>query len=659
MDHVALQQAFELASQHHRAGRLPEAEQVYSQILAQQPQNAEAIHGLGLLAHQMGRSDAAVDLIRRAIALRPDFAEAHGNLGNALKDGGQIDQAIAAYQQAVTLNPNFAGVYSNLGNVLRDAGKFDEAIAAYRRAMALMPGRAEVHYNLAIALKEKGQLDDAIAAYRQAIALRPNLAQAHSNLGIALRDNGQPDEAIVAFRQALALRPESPEIHNNLGNVLRDMGQLDEAIAAYRQAIALGPNVPKYHSNLVLALHYHPASDASAIAEEHRRWNLQHAPAREPVQVYANDPTPERRLRIGYVSPDFRDHVVGRNLLPLFRQHDRRHVEITCYAQAPFPDAMTGEFQRRADRWRSIGRMSDEQVAAQIRADRIDILVDLALHTAGNRLPVFALKAAPIQVTFAGYPGSTGLTTIDYRLSDPYLDPPGMDESIYSENTIRLPDSFWCYDPLDCRDIPVNALPARDAGVVTFGCLNNFCKINDGVLALWAQVLEHVNNSRLLVLCPEGSHRQRMLERLSWEGIDPSRIEFATPRPRRAYLQLYHQIDLCLDTFPYNGHTTGLDSFWMGVPVVTLVGQRAVSRAGWCQLSNLGLGELAAQTPGQFVSIAVKLADDLPRLQELRSTLRGRMERSPLMDAPKFARSIEAAYRQMWRTWSAQAAALR
>jgi predicted O-linked N-acetylglucosamine transferase (SPINDLY family) len=396
----------------------------------------------------------------------------------------------------------------------------------------------------------------------------------------------------------------------------------------------------------------HPGYDGRSIAEEYRRWNGQHAePLRKFIEPHTNNRDPDRRLRIGYVSPDFRDHVVGRNLLPLFRQHDRRHFEITCYAQTPRRDAMTSQFQQYSDRWRNIVGLSDEQVANQIRQDEIDILVDLALHTSGNRLLVFARKPAPVQVTFAGYPSSTGLSAIDYRLSDPYLDPIGMDESIYSEQTIRLPDSFWCYDPLDCRDIPVNPLPALDSGVVTFGCLNNFCKVNDDVLALWAKVLRQVDNSRLLYLAPLGSCRARTLERLREEGLDPRRVEFVGRQSRREYLETYHRIDLGLDTFPYSGHTTSLDSLWMGVPVVTLVGNRAVARAGWCQLSNLGLGELAGQSPEQYVQIAVELAKDLPRLEQLRSTLRRRMEQSPLMDAAKFARNIEAAYREMWHNW--------
>ena len=722
MAQVTIQQTLNLAMQHHRAGRLPEAERLGRQILAQQPNHAQALHLLGVIAAQLGSPGAAADLIRQAIALSPNDAEAHYHLGDALMDNGRPDEAIAAYRKAIALRPNYAEAYGGLGNALQDNGQIEEAIVAYRQAIIHRPDWAEAHNNLGDALTYKGQLVEAIAAYRHATALKPDYAEAYSNLGETLRQRGQLDEAVAACRQAIALNPNFPEAHCNLGNALKGNGQLDEAIAAYRQAITLRPGYAEAYSNLgeaqrekgqledaiascrqaiacnsglwaahynlgnaltlkgqldeaiaayrqaiaidpasawidssfIYMLHFHPAYDAGMIAQEHRRWSSQHAePLRQLIEPHNNQRSPERRLRLGYVSPNFRDHVVGRNLLPLLLHHDRRQFHITCYSNARHPDALTRQFQQNVGAWQDIVDLSTEQAARQVRADQIDILVDLALHMGGSRLLTFARKPAPVQVTFAGYPGSTGLKAIDYRLSDPYLDPPGMDESIYSEKTIRLPNSFWCYDPLECRDIPINQSPSAGSGFLTFGCLNNFCKVNDLAVSLWRQALQRVEESRLLLLAPQGSHRQWLLERLAREGIDSSRIEFAAPRPRREYLRLYHRIDLCLDTFPYNGHTTSLDSFWMGVPVVTLVGQTAVSRAGWCQLSNLGLEELAAQTPEQFVDIAVELAKDLPRLQVLRSTLRQRMERSPLMDAPRFARNIEAAYRQMWRTWCA------
>ena len=306
---------------------------------------------------------------------------------------------------------------------------------------------------------------------------------------------------------------------------------------------------------------------------------------------------------------------------------------------------MVGEIFRRLD---------DDQAARIDREDRIDILVDLALHTNGNRLMLFGRKPAPVQVSFAGYPGGTGLGTIDYRLTDPYLDPPGESDRFYVEKSIRLPDCFWCYDPQAmgvANREPVNPLPALTNGKITFGCLNNVWKINDRVLSLWAAVMAAVADSRLIMLVKGEKHRQRICDQLGRLGVAAERIEFVGFQPRGDYLRTYERIDLGLDCFPYNGHTTSLDAFWMGVPVITLIGQTVVGRAGFSQLCNLGLRELAAQTPEAFVKIVQSLTQDLPRLAELRGGLRQRMLQSPLTNAAGFTRNIESAYRQMWRTW--------
>ena len=372
--------------------------------------------------------------------------------------------------------------------------------------------------------------------------------------------------------------------------------------------------------------------------------------SRNSFSRMATTATPTAALRIGYVSPDFREHCQSFFTIPLLSNHDREAFEIFCYPHVRRPDAITERIRGCAEVWRSILGMTDDQAARIIREDRIDILVDLTMHMAHGRPLIFARKPAPVQVAWLAYPGTTGLSAMDYRLTDPYLDPPGLNDQFYSETSIRLPDTFWCYDPLDA-ELAVNALPAQAHGHITFGCLNNFCKVNEQVLRLWAQVLKTVDRSRLMLLCPEGSHRQPLLDLLQREGISPDRIELLAFRPRPQYLELYHRIDVGLDTFPYNGHTTSLDSFWMGVPVVTLVGQTVVGRAGLSQLTNLGLTELIAQTPEQYIQIATDLAGDLPRLAELRRTLRARMQASPLMDAPRFARNVEAAYRQMWRNW--------
>jgi predicted O-linked N-acetylglucosamine transferase (SPINDLY family) len=333
--------------------------------------------------------------------------------------------------------------------------------------------------------------------------------------------------------------------------------------------------------------------------------------------------------------------------------HDHQDFEIICYSAVTLPDAFTARMRGHADVWRDIAGLTDEQIVELVRADAIDVLVDLTMHMGPrNHLRVFARKPAPVQVCWLAYPGTTGLSAIDYRLTDPYIDPPGLDDRYYSEESIRLPDSFWCYDPLTSEPA-VNALPALELGYVTFGCLNNFCKVNAPVLELWGQVLKAVDRSRLLLLAADGTHRQRTLEVLGREGVAPERVSFVGKQPRPQYLAQHHQVDVALDTFPYNGHTTSLDGFWMGVPVITLVGDTVVGRAGLGQLTNLGMEELAARSPDSFVSIAVALANDLPRLSQYRATLRDQLMKSPLTDAPRFARNVEAAYRGMWERWCA------
>jgi len=381
------------------------------------------------------------------------------------------------------------------------------------------------------------------------------------------------------------------------------------------------------------------------------RWNRQYAETlRGVIRPHANDRDPDRRLRIGYVSPDLRVHPVGRFLLPLLAHHDKRQVEVFAYSGLLVADPLTERLRLHVDNWRDIVGFSDDRVAELIRQDRIDILVDLTMHMADNRLLVFARKPAPVQVTYLAYCSSTGLKTIDYRLSDPYMDPPGMDESIYSERTIRLPNTYWCYEPI-ISNSEVTPLPALERGFVTFGSLNNFCKVSEPALAAWIQLLRNVPNSQLLLHACEGSHRQRLRDRLQREGIDPARLRFASFMPTPQYFDLYHKIDIGLDTFPYGGGTTSCDALWMGVPVVSLAGQTAVGRGGVSILSNIGLTELIATSPQTYVCLASDLAGDLPRLRDLRSSLRQRMEQSPLMDGARFATNVEAAYREMWRSW--------
>jgi predicted O-linked N-acetylglucosamine transferase (SPINDLY family) len=482
---ATISEALAIAARHHQAGRLQAAEQIYRQILAVEPNHADAMHLLGVMASQLGKHVMAVEYIGRAIGLKGDVAAFHNHLGTAY--------------------------------------------LALRR------------------------IPEAVACYRRALELKPDDADAHNNLGALWKDQEKLDEALACYRQALELKPDYAEAHSNLGNVLKDQGSLDEAIACYHRALELKPDYAQAHSNLVYTEIFCPGYDAQTLYEEHRRWNRQHAePLAKFIQPHLIDRSPDRRLRIGYVSPDFRSHAESFFTIPLFSAHDHQNFDIFCYADVIHPDGITARLRSCADSWRNITGLSHEQVAQRIRHDGIDILVDLTMHMARNRLLVFARKPAPVQVSWLAYPGTTGLSTIDYRLTDPYLDPPGLNDRYYAEESVRLPDSFWCYDPLT-NETPVNALPALEKGYLTFGSLNNFCKVNAAVLKLWAQVLKAVDRSQLLLLAFEGRHRQRALDLLEQEGVAPGRVTLVAPRPRPQYLELYHRTMWGLTRFPTPG----------------------------------------------------------------------------------------------------------
>jgi predicted O-linked N-acetylglucosamine transferase (SPINDLY family) len=354
-----------------------------------------------------------------------------------------------------------------------------------------------------------------------------------------------------------------------------------------------------------------------------------------------------RKLRIGYVSPDFREHPVGRFMLPLMAHHDLAAFEIYCYTDVASPDAITEQLKTGADVWRSTAGLSDEQLAQLIRSDQIDVLVDLAMHLKGGRLLAFARRPAPVQITYLAYCSTTGLETMHYRITDPHLDPPGADESVYSEKTLRLPHAYWCY-PAPENSPVVGPLPATTAGHVTFGCLNNFSKVTPQMLTVWGGLLKSIPSSRLILHSHEGSHRQSVIDQFTRDGIEPGRLQFVGFNRLVPYLELYNQIDIALDPYPYGGGTTTCDALWMGVPVVSLAGATAVSRAGKSILTNVGLSEWVADSPEKYVELATTLANDLPLLADLRNGLRNRLQESPLMKAAEFARDIEAIYAQAY-----------
>ncbi|HVX85633.1 MAG TPA: tetratricopeptide repeat protein [Phycisphaerae bacterium] len=634
--------------------RAAEALPILERLARDNPNVTDVQLNFGVALSALARHAEAAQAYERALKLAPGHMKAQLNLGITLCSLGRNEEAIWVLRDATRRHPAVADLHATLGAALYQSGQWEAAAAACQEAIRLNPACVPGFHNLCLALTDLGRLEDAAQAAKRTAELLPQFPSVHISYGEAMRRLGDFDACRRAYQHALTLHPDDPDLHNNLGNLLSDQSEFDAALAAYRRAIELRPNVLASYSNLLYTLQFHPTISPDDSFAEHRKFDaVMCEPLRRAAPPHVNDASPQRRLRVGYISTEFRSHALGYYLVPLFANHDKAQIELFAYADVAQPDAVTFRLRQNADRWVDIRGLSDDALAARIREDAIDILVDLHLHMGGNRALLFARKPAPVQIAFAGYPGTTGMTAMDWRLTDRHLEPPEGPAVPSSEKVLRTLETFWCYTPQ--ADVPINDPPAGRNGHVTFGNLNNFKKVNESTLRLWARVMRELPDSRILMLAAHGAHRRWANGILQSAGIDPQRVGYIPRGPVKDYLAAYHQIDLGLDTFPYNGHTTSLDSLWMGVPMVTIVGKTPVSRAGFSQLSNLHLTDLAADSPDNFVAIAAALARDIPRLRELRALLRPRMEASPLMDGPRFAREIESAYRLAWHAWCAQA----
>ncbi|WP_321846666.1 tetratricopeptide repeat protein [Paraburkholderia bannensis] len=625
-----------------------------------EPNSPIALNNLGHLYGEAGDCAAASRCFERAIALMPTHAAIHFNYGTMLSQAGELARAEAVLRRTLELAPTHANAWNNLGQVLLKLHRQSEALAVFEHARTLAPDSVDVLTNLGALLAGVGRIDEARSALERALTLEPGRVSAWNNLGNLRLRLGEVDEARAAFTRAVELKPDFADALLNLGNTHSKMGDIEGAIASYRRALAVQPAHIGAHSNLLFALMF-ANDDGHAVRVEAERFSAQQEAALLAASEHtrhANSPDPARRLRIGYVSPDFRHHCQSLFMMPLLRHHDHAAVEIVCYALGNQRDDMTGRIKPHADIWREVGELDDARLAQQIRDDSIDILVDLTMHMDGARRLLFARRPAPVQVAWLAYPGTTGSPSMGWRLTDPWIDPldvPHIDDQ-YTERSLRLPDSFWCYDA-QSPGVEVSPLPALANGYITFGCLNNPCKLTDATLALWAAVFAALPDARLILMAPSGVARERLAARFRAHGIDPAHLDFVGFQAREAYLRTYERIDIALDTFPANGHTTSLDAFWMGVPVPTRHGRTALSRAGLCLLANLGLPELAADNDADYARIVTALARDQPRLAGLRAGLRARMQASPLMDGARFARNMEAAFRHMWQAWCDEARA--
>lgn len=693
------------AIEHHQAGRLAEAELIYRQILRAEPSCAEAHNNLGLALHARGDLMEAMACFEQALQCMPRLVEAHNNLGNALKNVGRSQEALASYHRALELKPDFGDALYNLASTLHDQGQLAEAVRGYRQVLQVLPRPepasenrpaaagalrhtlAAIHARLGDALKGQGQYSEAIVCYEQALQLQLDTFEVHHNLAHALLLQGRLAPAVASFERALHIKPDSvpafvnlagarrlegrlqeavrccqealkhqadcAEAYSTLGAILQSQGRLDEAIAAMERAVALKPHVAALHSSYLATLHYDPDTTLARLHEAHQEYEARHgARLRGSWPRHDNERHPQRPLRLGFLSPQFRRHPVGYFLIRALEHLDRRQCSVVCYSDTTPADDFTARFQAASSLWREIMGKSDEEVTRQVSEDRIDILFDLAGHTGGNRLLVFARKPAPIQIAWLDYEGTTGLSAMDYLLADRYEVPPEA-ERWFTEKILRMPDGFVCYEP-PAEAPPVNRLPALARGRVTFGCFNLVGKITPTVAATWARILHRLPDARLMIKyhgLDDPPTRSRFEQLFAGHGIAGERLILEGWSPYAEFLTRYHQVDIALDPFPYTGGLTTCEALWMGVPVVTLPGETFASRHGLSHLSNIGLQETIATDIDDYVELAVSLARDLPRLSKVRAGLRQQVASSPLCDGKRFADHLMAILRNVWRRW--------
>ena len=686
MAKMSVEQALMLAQQHLQAGRLAEAETVCQAIVAGYPNEHLALHLLAIIACNKGQPQEAVALLDRAIAVEPRDGRCHTVRSIALRILGRFPEAAESAKRALAVQPGLSEAEESLGMSLAAMGKVHEGEAALRRAIAGNPANATAHEELATLLQGQGRLYEAEEIYRQALTIKPDYVEALTNLGVVLQMMSRVDEAESFYRQALAIRPAFPDAESNLGSLLHGVGRLDEAEAACKRAMAVKPDHANAHTNMGAALHaqgriaeakasywrgsdlrpespvahscalfsevYMPDVTLQRLAEVTSDWDRRHARQLRSTKPYENTRDPDRPIRIGFVSADFYRHPVSLFSVRGIENFDKQNYPVYIYSDRTAKDQLSMRLAAATAVWREVRGVPDDVLAEQIRADRVDILFDLAGHGMGNRLLMFARKPAPIQITWLGYEGTTGLSAIDYILADRYEIP---DEHVpfYVEKPLRLPEIYVCFDPFPASP-PVGPLPALARGYVTFGSFNNLAKITEEVAALWAGILKRVPGSKLCMRykgLEGGVGFKRYVKMFGEVGITPDRLDFSGWTPHYEALVKYNEVDIGLDPFPFSGSMTSCDSLWMGVPLITVPGRTFAGRHTYTHLVNIGLQELVAESQEHYADLAVALAQDLPRLAALRAGLRERVDKSILCNGPRFAEHLMQALRGVWKDW--------
>ena len=636
----------------YHSGKMIRVIHICKELLKTYKQSLALLDLLGAALQAMGRFEEAIDSYNQAIQIYPNDPDTHYNIGLAFYNLRQLDSAVNSYKKAIQINPNYVEAYNNLGVALKDLKQLEKSIQSCVKAIQLKPDYAEAYNNLGAAFQDLSRLDEAVKNYNKAIQLKPDYAIAYSSLGVALQKLGRLKEALNNHNKAIQLNPNYAEAYGNRGSTLKGLGRIDEAVRNYDKAIQLKPDYAIAYSGRNFALNYSSELTQADIFQKHLEFEKQFGcKTLKDEQTTHLNKSKNKRLRVGYISGDLNSHSVGYFFEPLLKSHNRGFIKVYCYYNNIKKDRTTERLIDTSEHWRSIFGMNDDDLVNLIREDNIDILVDLSGHTAKNRLTIFPRKPAPIQVTWLGYPNTTGLSSIDYRFTDKIADPVGEADELHSEELVRLPEGFLCYQ--GDESVSMNkALPCLKRGHVTFGSFNNLTKMGPQVIKVWAKILQAVPDSHLLLKSKQltdSSTKSRYLELFKQEGISEDRLELHSWMPEKdGHLRLYDHVDIGLDPFPYNGTTTTCEALWMGIPVITMCGDRHSSRVGASILTHVGLEEFIATDIDEYINMAIKYANNMDSIKSIRADLRRNMQNSDLCNADAFAGNVEQAYQNMY-----------
>ncbi len=685
---LSVKQALDIAANHHNANRLAEAENIYRKVLEKTPNQEIALHHLGLILHQKGESKRGITLIEKALSIKPDyeyalnnigkiyldlgnwdiaainfkkainykpdFDIAHNNYANAMLFKGRINEAITAYQKTLSVNPKYAEAAFNLGSAYKALGNIQKAISSYERAIAINPKYAEAYNNLGNIFSDIYEYDAAQNNLNEAIRLKSDFAYAHNNLGNVYKDLNRFSEAMECFNKSININKNFAEAYNNLGNVLKDLGKYNEAIEYYNKAIKIRAGYTEARSNILFVLNFLSVESQKIVTEAKNYGELVKSLTKGTREWKKPLKSPSE-LKIGFVSGDLNNHPVGHfieNLIVTIAKNENSKLKLIAYYNQLYKDNVTERIKKSFYKWHSVYNLSDQELAALIRKDEINILIDLSGHSAKNRLPVFAWKPAPIQASWLGYFATTGVNEIDYFIADKWTAPKS-EEQHFTEKIWRLPETYWCFTQ-PAENTSIDALPALKNKFITFGCFNDLSKINSSIISLWSRIMHEVPNSKLFLKNKQASDlkiRKNTLSSFSKHGICTDRIIMEGYTPRAEYLESYNRVDIALDPFPYPGGTTTIEGLWMGVPIITKKGNRFLSHAGETIANNAGLQNWIAKSDDDYVEKAIINSSDFDRLNKLRLNLRSQVISSPLFYSKRFSQVFEEAVWGMWSKW--------